>query len=606
MAGASFQLSLTDKVTGPASKAEGSLKSVLGVLAGGAGAGGKLEGATAQLGTAFDRAGGASAFFSNRLDPLAIAAKGAQLGIDLLTGKIDPMTAAVEAAKLALMLAIDVVIAFGQALVAAAGAAITFSQEKDAMVATLDALGSTAGKGEAVLEMIENLGKELPFTVDQMGKWAKSMMAAGIQGPALEKAIRAVAASTALMGEEGGHAAETLIKKLAEVEAVGGKIKLDAKMLKQMAAAGVSAEALAKALGTTPDKLSKMNLTAAQMGKAFQDALIGKGKGALDNFGLTWESIKSKFMDGIGDIFEDLGPAVQPFMQAVKELFGEFGKGGSAATSWKSIVTGALTSLFAFGTKVVKVVHTLMNVVTAIGGWQRLWNIMKGVAIAAALLLAPFVILGAAIAAAVFVAIYPFVLIAEAIGDLVGAADSALGAISSWASGSGAAISDFVSKAAAAIVEWVLSAPQAASDYVMGLVDQISAGAGLVANAVRKLAASAVGAIKDALGISSPSKVLAKIGGHTTAGFVGAIEDGQASVEAASAGLGHAAATGADGVSGAAGKAGAAAKPGAAGLVINGLEIHVTCASGDALELTEAAVVALFERIAMSQGLVTT
>jgi len=72
----------------------------------------------------------------------------------------------------------------------------------------------------------------------------------------------------------------------------------------------------------------------------------------------------------------------------------------------------------------------------------------------------------------------------------------------------------------------------AASAMIDGLVDGITSGASAVISAVTNLAAGAVSAVESALGISSPSKVLAGVGGDTADGFVEGVDDGAAGAQA--------------------------------------------------------------------------
>lgn len=151
-------------------------------------------------------------------------------------------------------------------------------------------------------------------------------------------------------------------------------------------------------------------------------------------------------------------------------------------------------------------------------------------------LLAGTVVLGAAAAAAGLALLYaPIVLAISAFESLVGGVSAAWSYISALDFGAiGAAI-------------------------MQGLVDGITGGAASVLGAITGAVQGAIDAAKHLLGIASPSKVFAEIGGYTAEGFAGGVEESapqaqsalQAMVEppAPSAGKGAAAAKGGGGAS---------------------------------------------------------
>jgi hypothetical protein len=496
-----------------------------------------------------------------------------------------------------------VLVGFAAALLGGAAAAIGITQQRDALKNTFDALGGGAGAGEKTLAMLDKLSSKLPYTTDQLAKWGKSLMAAGLQGPALEKAITAVASATAIMGDAGGAAADKLIKKLAEAAATGGRVKLDKGMLKQLATAGVSAEALAKELGTTPDKLASMNLSAKQLGDAMQNALIKQGKGSLEAMSLTWESIWGKLKDGISSLFEGLGPDVQAFMGEVKSLFAEFSRGSTTMGGLKAVVTAVFHTLFAVAKTVVNAIHigflkleiAFLKVKIAL---QPLINgIAKLIPKGAAITVLTYIVKGLAVvfavlAAVVFVCALPFILLVAAIIGVVVAVGLIVAAIG---------------EAIAWMANLAVAAASAGADFIAGLVNAISGGAAAVVSAAIGVAKGAVDAVKKALGIASPSKVMMQIGTHTTDGLANSIEDGAADVHAAARGAGGAAIAGAkDGIAGASGRAGANGASGAGGvqITVEAGAIVINGSGGDVMSLTEEALALLLERLAIQRGLV--
>ncbi len=547
---------------------------------------------------------GPASKLTDTMGGLVQSMSGAGGASDGLTSKMGGLAEGIDPVTIAATIAVAAIGALAAALYEGVAAAISINQQRDALRSTFDALGGGAGAGDKTLAMLDKLGKTLPFTTDQLGKWAKSLMTAGLQGPELEKAINAVASATAIMGETGGAAADKLIKKLTEAAATGGKVKIDKGMLKQLAASGVSAKALADELGTTPDKLAKMNLSAKQLGDAMQNALIKHGKGPLEDLALTWSSISGKLADGFKSLFTDLGPDVKAFMSEVKSLFAEFDKGSTAANGAKGVVTSVLGTILKTATKVVNGIHIgflqlyliwlkasaalkpisdkLKELLPAGSGVAILVGILKGLAVVFAV-----------IAVAVIIALIPLMLLAAAV-IAVGYAIYAVGS----------AIVDAVS--------WLMDLGQAAGEaginFVEGLINGIGSMASALISAVVGLAGSAVDALASALHLGSPSKLTMKMGGFTTQGLADGIESGTDDVHAAAKGAGNAAiagtALGLDGSSGAVGAPGAAAG-GASGLsvVVQAGAIVINGATGDATDMTQEAITLLFEKIALQSGL---
>lgn len=113
MAGASFTLSLVDKLTGPGEQAISTLTDLVG----------GLDGASGGMGS-----------FLASLNPVTLAAGIASIAIAGLAS----------------------------ALYRGVSAAISMTQEKDALRTTFDALGGGAGAGQKTLDMLEELSLKLP------------------------------------------------------------------------------------------------------------------------------------------------------------------------------------------------------------------------------------------------------------------------------------------------------------------------------------------------------------------------------------------------------------------------------------------------------------
>jgi hypothetical protein len=501
---------------------------------------------------------------------------------DGIMGKVTAALSALgpegQAVAAVLQIVTTVVLGLVVALTDLAKTAIAVSQEKDALASTFAALGQGAQDGYALVDSVSALAAALPFAEGQVLSWAKALMAAGIQGKAMEQGVQAIASATALMGREGGAAAETLIKRFAMAAETGAKLKLDRRMMMQLAAAGVSADTLAKALGVDASKLSTMAVDAAKLGDAMQKALVEKGAGALQNMALTWGSITAKLHDAWEDLFEDMGEFVRPFMNEVKELFAEFSAGASSQSIVKSVLMATFRELFAIATKVTHAIHlgflqievALLKVAIAVAPFVK-WLI--AIYSNAAVLQGIKIMLIALIA--------PFVLIAAAIGIVVGAIGFLVGAVIAGVAMIGAGLA------------WIVGE---VSNFIAGIVSGIASGTGAVVAAVTKLASSALAAFKATLGIHSPSTVMRLQGQYMAAGTVQGLDAGVPQVRAAAGRMaGAGAAGGAQGAS--SGRRGGMQVTFAPGsIVIDG-------AGKSAGQITEEMLTLVLERLAGTQGL---
>ena len=469
-----------------------------------------------------------------------------------------------EAATESFAIGAAIVTAYAAALWSLGSAAVALTQEKDALRATFDVF--TGGGGDALLGTLEDIAATLPFTGDKLNAWAKSLLAAGISGEALETSLRAVAAATAIMGEGGGAAAEGLIKRFAMMAEAGQKVRLDRRILTQLAAAGVSVQALSKALGMTPEQIGKTEIAADKLGAAMQNALIQNGTKALAIMGDSWGSISAKLSEGWDDAFEDLGDIVGPFMAQLRSLASEFFAGSTAGGVFKDVIKAVLVPAFEVGTRAIRALHIayltvliaflqakiylapLTDALGQLGATSKIVTVAMYLLAGVAVILA--VVLGV-LALAVFLVILPFLMVALVIygvvsaiqylyGVLSGAADNfdnLSNAASDGASGVLGAIGGMIMGAIGYLASLPLAAAQASADFVAGLVSGISSGAGAVADAVKSLAAGALSSFTSFFGIKSPSTVMRKHGKVNIAeeGLAAGIDEGADAVDAAMA-----------------------------------------------------------------------
>ncbi len=482
--------------------------------------------------------------------------KGAVGAMESATGVTGKLTAGLRAlgpAGAAVATALTVIIAVVGAVVIAfrdmAAAAISISQEKDALAATFKALSTGSESGTELVDSLSEVAAALPFAEGKVLAWGKSLMSAGIEGDKLTSAVKATAAATALMGDEGGQALQTMVKQLAaggdaadamiKTVQAGGK-----KAAVQLAAMGLQADDLARALGVSPEKMKTMALTAEQLGDAIEKAVTEKGAGALETMGLTWDSIKSKISDGAEDLFEDMGSAVTPFMQEVKSLFSEFFAGSTTMTTTKEIITAALTQVFAVATKVVNFLHKgfLMVEIAAFQVATAMLPIVRIImAIATnSMVLDGLIFILKTIGVVILAIAAPLMIVTAAfwaVGAVVFAVLSAIVGAILWCVGD--AVRAF-GVMGTTISTWASSAASAAGNFVMGIVNGISTGAGLVVDAVKNLASSAMSAFTGFFKIKSPSQLMADTAIHIPGGAAVGIEAGTGDVVEAMEDMGDA------------------------------------------------------------------
>lgn len=419
------------------------------------------------------------------------------------------------------------------ALSAMAAAAITVTERKAELLATFSALAGGDSAGAAASAAVQRLSSQLPFATSQLNQWAAGLLAAGVPAEKLESRIKAVASAEALMraaGGGGGAAAEDLFKKLGS-----GGAEADA-FMKKIAKGGKAADAELKKMGLTLKEVGGAAAVAKMTSEQFVDvaakALAVKGAGPLEALGNTFPVILMKAREGLMSLFGDLGKSVEPFMAALKNLFGIFNKGGPMVAVLKPIMTSLFTTLFEWGTKALTAIRAgfLQLVIWGLKAYiasaplihamRDLWaNIQKLAA-------------------------------ASGIFDDNGAGMDILGVIASVVVGTFLMLVNVFTAAVTGISEFITwvdqadatlsglaaSAMQAGEDIINGLLN--FDGGAFVAK-MTDLAASGLAAFKSVLGIASPSKVMIEHGEEDISGAAATgVDRGADKVEKAMDGLG--------------------------------------------------------------------
>lgn len=579
-----YTITLEDQVSAPAKSAAEAVRGLGEALRGLAGAMGGATQAAQGMAPAMQQALGAI----QGTGAASTAATPAAAGLP-------PQLLAIGAAATAAAAAVATV---AVALYQLGLAAIGFSETRARTKAAFDAF--TDGAGGETLAALKQLSQELPFSGAQINDWGKKLAVAGFAGEDLTRSVRAVAAATALMGDEGGAAATTLLQRLKTLSDLGAPVKFDRRLVNMMREAGVQVSDLAARLGTTPDHLKSIGVSADKLGQTIQQSMIEKGATALDLLRNSLDGIGTEISKGIGlkELFSDLDPVIKPFMVELRSFAEEFFKGSVAAGAAKGAVTSVFTALFQAATQAVEAIHigfleaeiAILRVAIAVAPTVKQMRALWAEAQASGAVtttLNGLVIIFEAIAIAVGVVVGVVALVAFAFVAMVGQIAYGVGAI-------GPALS----AAGQALVRWTMSAYDAAANFVHGLADGITAGASWVITAVEGLATGAIGAFKKLLKINSPSVVMADLGVNFAEGAAAGIESGTAEVAHASSEMGRA---GRDGFGGAPG--GGHGEGGGGSYTLNA-SLVINNYGGDVGEQVEDGFGSLLERLAMQAGIV--
>lgn len=563
-----YGISLEDRMSGPAKVAGAAMSSLSGQLSS---AKASLAGYQAQLGKGTSIGG---------LSSIGAAAKNIQGSLPGATESIGAVVGPMVAVGAA---AIGTTAAIGALTYQATSLAIEQSALREQMVSTFDVLGRGKVSGEATVAMLDGLRRGTGLTRDQLAPFARELMSVGFAGDALRGQLIAISSVKAFAGDHGAAVYAETLTKLSE------GVKVSGKSLLELQKAGIPVDAIAKQLGqkTFADLakgLSKGTVSAKSFQVALTNAVNSTGSSALQRQALEIGNQWGLFRENALHLFDGLGDAAKPFLLQLRGLFGIIDQSKPSGQSMKKAITGALTSVVTTLAKVVPVVkHFFLDmVILSLRGYlaiKRHWSLVS-TAISGAVLVGKIAL--ASLAAAVVLVAAPLALAAAA-------------GVALWT-----ALGVVISKG----LQLATAGRAMASGLVEGFIGGLVAGVARVADGAKSLGAAAVKGLKGFLGISSPSRVMLRLGQQDTAGaFAGGIERGAPRTREASATIGSNAYVGVQSGS----RATAPAAPSAAAsktIRIDVGGIHINGSAGQTtLELTETAVALIFERLALSQGL---
>lgn len=462
----------------------------------------------------------------------------------------------------------------------AAGAAFALqaAEQKRQLITTYDALLGYAGAGQQADEMLSNLSRSLPQTKDQLAAWGQQFAAMGVTDlSALQGQLTATASAQALMGDKGAAAYTSLSKKIQEAILAHQGLKISDRQLQSLAATGVNVADVAKQMGITTEKLrqglEKGTISADKFGTALQQSLTTKGQKPLEAMSQSMGSQLAHLKQNFGDMFEDVDPS--PFLGAMKDLLSIFDQNTASGRTMKAAVTGFFNGVFAIASKVLPYLKRFF-LDLVIAGLKIYISLKPSIAAFKQL----FAGKGAG---DIFAGMLKSIVFqVEVIGYMVSAAIATFVKMLTI----GKAVASGVADAFSSVADIV-------KGFIDGLVNGLTGGIGRVVDAAKGLAKGAMDAVKGVLGISSPSKVMMQLGGHTAAGFAGGMDAGAPMIKQSAYGMGDAATAGA-------GKSGSAG--GASRANIN-VSVVIEGAGKSAMEITEEMVATVFERLVLEVGL---
>lgn len=497
-----------------------------------------------------------------------------------------------------------VVVGFGLLVVAGAAFAIKASEAKNASISLFNALGQGKITGEEVDDMLDELRASTGLTKDSLAPLTSEFLKMGITGKDALVGLTTAAASAEALGKGGADAFTKLYEQANAAAETGSKLTIPYKKLdKQLHSMGLTTDDLASKMGMSGEALTKSlkagTVDATKFGNALEFAVTEKGVGPMQTLANSSENLGKLLKEYIGDLFEDMGKDIAPFMAQIRSLFSIFdSKAPGSGQALKAGIGGFFKEVFALATKVVPYIkHFLLDLVILglkayiglkpiikwFGELQNNQSVMDALSLVISGLKTGFIVL--AVAVGVVVGLFAgMIAITIAITAAVWAFVGSLVTL-------GMAISE-------TLINLVSEAISFGSQFVDGLVKGITDGASKVVGAVSNLADSAKNTFKNALGIASPSKVGTQMGGFFGQGVAQGVEGESQSVTSASSTLASAAVGGSP-----SGGSSSGGSSGGVNVTVEAGAITIQGAGKSAEELTEQMVSVIFERIALEQGL---
>lgn len=573
MSGASFLISLEQKISGPAKTAASALAELEARILGETKALAALEAWQKRLQKSgavdiaeYRKVNGLIEQKQKSLAGLTEKFVGMKAGTeeaagetDFLTGKLAAMGGAAGAAMAAV---VAVGLAIGAVILKGALLALTLSGARQAFLTTTAAMLGSDGAAAALNEQIESLRKKVPLSRAELEGLGTSLANIGLKGDALAQTFEALALVQSVRGVEAANKLKTVLEdSFAE-----GVFKIDPGKL---AGTGISIQdfyaELSKRIGVGNDQIEGL-LKAGKI--SVEDGVAALNAAATAKLGAAAEKLANgpgavwqKFKDDLAELFT--GVDIGPFMAAMKDLLSIFDSNSESGKMLKQVVTEMFSGLFNWLAKIapygkalfegmLEGANALYRLLAPIGSWlmalfgidgtpteeslETIRMIGKGIiivlavivgllaiaVIAVLLLLAPFIILGVIIVWLIGLVVDFFDWLTSGAEDSADAVEGATSSIGDSFSGVFDGITGMFSN---------FSLADMGSNMMAGLAEGIFGGGGAVSDAIQSVIKNAISSATSTLKISSPSQVFAEMGGYTAEGFAQGVDAGTADVQ---------------------------------------------------------------------------
>jgi hypothetical protein len=544
-----------------------------------------------------------------------------------LTGIAGGVTAGVAAIGAA------AVVATGAALVAGGKLAISATMFREQTETSFEFLLGSSSKARSLYESALTVADKVGLEKENVVSSLKQMITSG-SGEA--EALASIEAAGNLAAVLDASAADKLLDLYAGAKAKG---TFDAKQIKALAGLGIQTEQVYEKLAASTGKSMaqvkaevKAGKLDAQQGIDAVNMLINDRGGVGEKAGGNLDRIVGDVQGHFVNLFDSVdfgplktmansvlagldGPAGAKAESSINRIFAALtgaAAGGTGGGLIEKLIGGAASGLEAMATAAEAAAPFIQAIIEGLGeGLGDVGSVLSEVGgaiseafggdnastvqdVAGAFKLVARAVVYVVAAIAVIVGVVAvlinlLVILTAAIGGGLAAAfmwlATNLEAVGAWFSNLGSTISGAVGSA-------IDAAGSIGSGIIDGITSGISSGASSVASAITSVAKSAIAAAKGALGISSPSRVFAGIGGFTAQGFAMGIDQGSSDVRDAAAAMAGGAVSGAtvaaslrasnDNASAISG--GAPGSRGGGGIVINGLNVNQ-----DAIKINPAA-----------------
>lgn len=518
-----------------------------------------------------------------------------------LTQAVKGVGASAMAAAAAIAAAVAAVAAFVVGVGKAIASVAEFAQQRAQLEATFTALGAGVFKGDQAAAMFDRLSRVIPLSTATMAEFGQKIAVAGIRDMAkMEQAIKAAAASSAILGDTSGKAGDKIVGLVVDIQKA---IKLRqgiGDISSALEGTGINADEVAKSMGITERQLRMMAASGLQLnkiGNAIQDALIKKGVEPMRTMMASFDVMGKRVKEIIAGFFSGVAGTAgfKAFSEQMLRLLDLFSAGTSQGKLAKQGMTGAFDVIFKLAStalremrygilrteiELLKLYISFKPTIRTMREWSEKIDAAKAMSTG-------------------FVTIIQ--LLGKGIWNLTSGlrlavtSTLAVGTAFTFLMGKLSQIYDSIAEVVAPWVDLFLGLGK---DMVNGLIKGLKNGAIAIKDAVVGLGKGAVDAFKGALDIKSPSRVFAQLGVQTTAGYAVGVQQSAPMAMAATTDMASKATEG--------GKVGVAAAPRAApsrgGITVNVGGITIEGGGGNPVELLEEAVVSLFERVALTQG----